>query len=356
MAEAEVLADLVGQRAGNIADDVVAKVVGKDVASSEINTDFKDKKKEDSDSDDDHYHKISDPRLEYLPAEDVINAEYTISMLMPLRNMPLKKTFPILCCCLSGDVDQKEVEEYKKNKLEQILNRERRLSSIVKLLNGKYKGSDYIEDSKKNDQDGDLHEDEKNPRNEMKGEPLDNYGFGISAWFGLLRFLFCLFCILSLLAIGLAVFYKSKGHLTGGRVEYQNLIARFSLGNIGSAQTICLTQFLKLQHSRTLECEKGTIAKLKYFGVHTGGTTTLTEAAGRFAEHPIGNSYCGDRDHLPAGENCIDILKKKDFMNAFEKTCVGKKSCEFNMVKEEFFQPKDSIPSHCKVPTTQVYI
>ena len=35
-----------------------------------------------------------------LGASDVINADYKISQLMPLRNLPLKRTFPLLCCCL----------------------------------------------------------------------------------------------------------------------------------------------------------------------------------------------------------------------------------------------------------------
>ena len=50
--------------------------------------------------------------------------------------------------------------------------------------------------------------------------PLDTYGFGISAWIRMLEFLFKLFLFLSIFGIGLAVFYKSKGNLTGGRSAY----------------------------------------------------------------------------------------------------------------------------------------
>ena len=137
--------------------------------------------------------------------------------------------------------------------------RNEKLTNTIRFFKGKYAGSNYVEDCTKNVEDGDIFEGEVEENGKPQAEPLENYGFGISAWLSLLRFLFFLFCLLSVLAVGLAGYYKSKGHLTGGRVGYQNLIARFSLGNIGSAQTICLSQFTRLEQERALTCEKGTI-------------------------------------------------------------------------------------------------
>ena len=55
----------------------------------------------------------------------------------------------------------------------------------------------------------------------------------------MLSFLFKLYAGLSILAIGLACYYKSKGNLQGGgRYEF---LAQMSLGNVGSAQSICLS-------------------------------------------------------------------------------------------------------------------
>lgn len=106
--------------------------------------------------------------------------------------------------------------------------------------------------------------------NEFKENPISRFGFGISAWIKLLSFLFKLLCGLSVLAIGLAYYYKSKGHLKGGgRYEF---LAQMSLGNIGSAQTICLSQFVNFHHARVLSCEKGVIGNLTHLGAHTGDT------------------------------------------------------------------------------------
>jgi hypothetical protein len=86
----------------------------------------------------------------------------------------------------------------------------------------------------------------------------------------MLENLFYLFCFLSIFAVGLAYYYNKHGHLTGAPFPYSN-IAQLSLGNIGSAQAICLSQFLNLKKERTLSCEKGFISELVHYGVHTGG-------------------------------------------------------------------------------------
>ena len=100
-----------------------------------------------------------------------------------------------------------------------INQRNDKLTNIVKFFKGKYAGSNYVEDCKRNEQDGDILG-EEGKEGKPQGEPLDDYCFGISAWLSMLRHLFYLFCFLSVLAVGLAGYYKSKGHLTGGRVGY----------------------------------------------------------------------------------------------------------------------------------------
>lgn len=76
--------------------------------------------------------------------------------------------------------------------------------------------------------------------------------------------------------------------------------------------------------------------------MHAGGTDAkLDSEAGRFADQKLGNAFCGDRDRIAEDSQCIDILKKDAFMDEFEKLCVGKKSCQFNMVKNDFFVSQD---------------
>ena len=118
-----------------------------------------------------------------------------------------------------------------------------------------------------------------------------------------------------------------------------------------------MSQFRSLQVDRTLTCEKGAIQRLTHFGVHAGGDQAkLKEDAGRFKNQQLGNAFCGDSKFISDNAQCIDILKKTDFENAFNAKCVGKKTCDFNMVAPAFFKSEEAIPAQCKQATTQVYI
>lgn len=63
-----------------------------------------------------------------------------------------------------------------------------------------------------------------------EADPLDKFGYGISAWMSQLRFLFKLYFGLTLLAFVLMKTYRDAGNISGGSYDF---LARFSLGNIG---------------------------------------------------------------------------------------------------------------------------
>lgn len=210
------------------------------VADPNINTDFIDElDKTVSDVAD-----IEVPVVALNPS-DVINSEHKITQMMPLRNNSWKQTFPILCCCASNKkVENVQNDQAFADEQERVMQRDTRLTNIIKFFKGKYLGSDYMEDALQSGQEvqTDL------------SEPLDSFGYGISAWLYLLRFMFCLFCVLSIFALGLAFLYHSKSNVGAGRSVFES----YSLGGIGAANTMCISQFRSLNYERKLTCRKGT--------------------------------------------------------------------------------------------------
>ena len=81
--------------------------------------------------------------------------------------------------------------------------------------------------------------------------PIDKLGFGITAYIQLLEHLFYLFALLSAVAVvAMITFYKANEN---GILS--NSIAKYSLGNIGFTQTICINKFKLFQNRPTnLSC------------------------------------------------------------------------------------------------------
>ena len=70
---------------------------------------------------------------------------------------------------------------------------------------------------------------------------LQDYGFGVVAWIGLLKSMFFLYLVLSVLAFTMVFNYKSfnlldpSGSLTGFKK-----IGMYSMGSIGYQQNLCI--------------------------------------------------------------------------------------------------------------------
>ena len=136
-----------------------------------------------------------------------------------------------------------------------------------------------------------------------------------------------------------------------------------SLGNVGSAQSICIAQFINFNQNRTLKCEKGRIGKLISLGAHTGNSAAvLTKEAGRYEKYLVGNAFCGNRTHINEAGQCSQLIDKKRFVKDFTETCIGKKSCSFGMVNPSYIKTveeankKMKVPRGCTEETAQVYI
>lgn len=71
---------------------------------------------------------------------------------------------------------------------------------------------------------------EQDDEDESK-DPTDDFGFGISSWMSLLRYLIGLFAVFSVLAVGLGYIYNTNGHFIKG--GDQDAMAQWSMGNLG---------------------------------------------------------------------------------------------------------------------------
>jgi len=69
---------------------------------------------------------------------------------------------------------------------------------------------------------------------------MNEYGFGIIAYFDLLKKLFLTFFVISLFAIVLMVFYKREGQIESYLDEgFKPSLVKFSMANLGFSDTEC---------------------------------------------------------------------------------------------------------------------
>lgn len=73
--------------------------------------------------------------------------------------------------------------------------------------------------------------------NNMLQDPFNSYGFGIIAWFQLMKKLILTFFVLSLLA-GINMYIFSKGNALEN--ESKGMIAGLTMGNLGFSGSKCL--------------------------------------------------------------------------------------------------------------------
>lgn len=277
-------------------------------------------------------------------------AEYKILQQHPLADTGLKEAFPWLCCCWpEKEKTEKQIEKDEQTDACIRINNQK-IQELIKSMKGKYQGRAFTRDAKiiaglikeekkkveKNNDDG-----EDDHFNKMASfadqeidEPTDELGFGIASWMSNLRYLMGVFALLSLFAFYLMNLYKNSGMITGGDYD---MIAQMSMGNLGEASTICISQYALLPKTRDFKCKKGTISALKYFGAHTGLENAKLTGS-KYEDYPVGNAFCGNPDYLAAADNCASILND-NFKESFEASCLGEASCTLNL-GQNFIKPR----------------
>jgi hypothetical protein len=122
------------------------------------------------------------------------------------------------------------------------------------------------------------------------GVTIEDLGFGILAWLGLLRFLFFTYLIISVFAFTMITNYKSFGLLDpNGNLSGFKKIGETSMGNIGFQQNICIFQFLGMAGKGAMDitCDKGLIDTL----VHSGARGKISDTVK--LELGLGDDWCG---------------------------------------------------------------
>lgn len=151
-----------------------------------------------------------------------------------------------------------QIPDALRKKLE---SQERNLNQILEQHGVKYEGTDLIEDST-GLYDRERKKDLKNadPRFN-KGQfidPFHKYGFGVVAFFSILRLIMLGFAGITILFIPVFICYSQ-----GTQFEFQLLsLSSLSLGNIGQVKPTCIHQLIDLEKPQTFKCRQGHMTDL----------------------------------------------------------------------------------------------
>ena len=101
-----------------------------------------------------------------------------------------------------------------------------------------------------------------------------HFGFGIQGWFLTLMTLFGVFSVISSVAVLLMYIYASKDknglEMNENKGFFDNF-NKYTLGNIGFAQSQCYFQSPLIPNKQEIECKKGTLSDLKHRGAYLLG-------------------------------------------------------------------------------------
>ena len=123
-------------------------------------------------------------------------------------------------------------------------------------------------------------------------DPYEVFGFGVLAYFSMLRFL-----MVSMAMMTIVMFPTIRTYSQGAVMEnnYDDFLSssKISIGNLGQAQPICIHQYVSLNFSQSLICPKGEMTNLYYFGIIPGEPFYLDNQA-----------YCGVMRNISSINDC----------------------------------------------------
>lgn len=175
-----------------------------------------------------------------LEQDEIKEAKERIEELHPLSYLPLSKVFPmwapLIRCCSKGR-KAKTVSKSDKQ-----MEEARRLGVAAKSLGVSFETAQPL-----------LNNEEEPQEDE---DPYLMLGFGMVAYFTMLRTLIMMFSFFTLMMIPTIFVYSSYNGLESG-TNYAK--TKFSLGNLGFSEHICKHQFLSIDGVQELSCRTGTI-------------------------------------------------------------------------------------------------
>eukprot|EP00347_Sterkiella_histriomuscorum_P002409 403368266 len=208
--------------------------------------------------------------------------------------------FPSLACCLRRCAKKNNYKSLMAQDEEEDL---KRLDKVADQLGVSI------------DKDGDLKADLDLLQNQAVTEdPYLNLGFGLVAYFKMIKtfiFLFFVFSLLSIPAIGI---YSSHKGLEGLQ-NYSR--AKFSLGNMGFSDSICMSMYLGVDGPQQIQCREGKISSLFSQGIIPKVNNGQEAYCGLSSKGTLEISQCSDK--------YVDTTKLQTY---FDENCKDQESCK----------------------------
>ncbi|CDW90155.1 UNKNOWN [Stylonychia lemnae] len=242
-------------------------------------------------------------------------AEQRIRKLHPLYNMSLDQVFPSVACCFKCCRRGKKTDESRKYSL---LEDEKNALKKLKELG--------LEDGERFDDGEDVNLNQNNANQDVKEDPYLQLGFGMCAYFNLLKTFIVVFIALTLLVLPIIGIYANKDGLQGWR-NYER--SRFSIGNMGFQESFF-----------------GNIVKLTSYGLIPSTLNSSKEI-----------NYCGTNP-IEKIQHCTDKHFSTDFRTIFEGHCLNKNKCDrtFNLDTLILYESKDDGMSCTNKTSARFYI
>lgn len=194
--------------------------------------------------------------------------QMVVSTMHPLAHLAFSDAWPFLNCC----------RKRKVKGFERQIDDDENLRVKKKKPNLKTQSKNNLSRSmtaKKGDQEEHMTKEQVKEQCLMAKPDLEDYddpvgflGFGIVSYFDLIKTLFFLFAILSLVNLPNIMIYKSYGNYADDAVD--NFHKTSTLGNLGFTSPKCVDVGMETNNI-LLSCRTGYIGKITDFGVNAKG-------------------------------------------------------------------------------------
>ena len=239
-----------------------------------------------------------------LEQEEIDEAKQKIEEMHPLTNLPLHRVFPMWALCTkkcARKTNTKHVSPAENHSKEmERLNKAGRVSngsgvSIQELLLGSNDADPFPEGE----------------------DPYLRLGFGMVAYFSMLKALILMFSLFTLLVLPVIFIYGGYDGLKSGS-NYSK--SKYSLGNLGFSENICKHIFTEVDGKYRFACRTGTIERLAYQGIlpHNDDRMEFQRYMG----------YCNNPSYFVPVHACTPVLKTEEIDAFFNDNCKGRRECE----------------------------
>lgn len=212
----------------------------------------------------------------------------------------------------------------------------------------------------------DPEEEEVKPK---EHHPLRRYGLGIYSWVSLLEGLAGVFIFATICAIVMCGLLYKAGDIADGEASFFAKWARFSLGNLEGAQSLCLNQVKAIPKDTTqhLKCNKGKITQLRHVGIVAPMKKGTNE---RFLSDQVpdndyyqtsefqrqfGYNFCGNSTYLKPEDDCSMMVNDEEYAKLFNEECYEKTECRFKLNNAAIKGAPTGKPE-CATGLAQIYI